>query len=324
MLSASSLMRAIVHDRYGSLDSLRLRDIPIPAVTSDEVLVRIRAAGLQIADCFAVRGSPFPVRAVTGILRPKHGIPGLDCAGEVVAVGSRVKDFRPGDEVFGTCSGSCAEFAAAPEATLVSKPANLTWEQAAAIPTAALAGLHGIRDAGHVQPGQKVLIIGASGGVGTFAVQLANLTGAEVTAVCSGRNADLVRSLGACDVIDYTREDFADGSRSFDVILDNIENRSLADCRRSLKPGGTLVLNSGTGATGLRFWARLMKPLLLSPFANQKLRRYFSEPNRADLEYLSGLLRTNRLVPIVEKVYPLSETITAMRGIEGGIRAVRS
>jgi NADPH:quinone reductase-like Zn-dependent oxidoreductase len=231
-------MRAIVYDRYGSFDVLALKHIEEPLIKEDEVLVRVRAAGLHIGDCFAVRGAPLPMRAVTGLVRPKHGIPGFDLAGHVEAVGSGVKQIRRGDEVFGASNGTCAEYARAQEAKIALKPVNLTFEEAAAIPTSGLAALHGLRDAGKVQPGHKVLINGASGGVGTSAVQVAKALGAEVTGVCSSANADMIRSLGSDHVIDYGREDFTRGEKRYDLIFDNIENRSLSDCRRALTPTG--------------------------------------------------------------------------------------
>lgn len=311
-------MRAIVHDAYGSPELLQLRDIDRPAIDDDEVLVRVHAAGLHVGDCFAVRGEPFPVRMATGLLRPRYGVPGFDLAGQVEAVGKSVKRFQPGDEVFGACQGSCAEYAGTGEDQLVAKPANLTLEEAAALPTSALAALHGLRDAGKIRAGQKVMINGASGGVGTFAVQIAKWFGAEVTGVCSSANVDLVRSLGSDHVIDYTREDFTRRGEGYDLILDNVENRSLSECRRALAPGGTLVLNSGTGARGIEMLIRLVKPLVVSPFVRQNLRRYLSTPNHEDLLVLKELVESGKLRPVVDRTYPLSETSQALRHIEGG------
>ena len=311
-------MKAIVQERYGPIEALHSSEIDKPQIGDDEVLVRVRAAGLHIGDVFGVRGSPFPVRLATGLLRPRLGIPGFDAAGEVAAVGSKVTRFRAGDEVFGVVHGACAEYARAPERTLAAKPAGLTFEEAAAIPTSALAALHGLRDAGKLRPGHQVLINGASGGVGTFAVQIAKALGAEVTAVCGTANVDLVRSLGADAVIDYTKEDFASGGPRYDVVLDNIENRSLAEVRRALKPGGTLVLNSGTGAGGLALLVRLVGPLLLSPFARQKMRRYLSNPNRADLEILAALAEEGKLRAVIDRTYTLPETPAALHHIATG------
>ena len=258
-------MRAIVHDRYGSPDDLQVRDVDKPVVTDDEVLVRVQAAGLHVGDCFGVRGVPLPMRVVTGLLKPKYGVPGFDVAGTVEAVGTEVIRFRLGDEVFGVCHGACAEYACAREDQLALKPVNLTFGEAAAVPTSALAALHAVRDAGKVKPGQKVLINGASGGVGTFAVQIAKWLGAEVTGVCGTTNVGMVGSIGADHVIDYNHEDFTQSGQQYDLILDNVENRSLSDCRRALTPSGTLILNSGTGARGLRMLVRLVMPLVVSP-----------------------------------------------------------
>lgn len=311
-------MKAVVHNTYGSLDLLSVREISQPAVNSDEVLIRVHAAGLHVGDCFAVRGSPFAVRLVTGLLKPKRGIPGFDVAGEIERVGSRVTRFRPGDGVFGACQGSCAEYVSTSEATLVSKPGDLTFVEAAALPTSGLAALHALRDVGKVQPGQKILINGASGGVGTFAVQIAKSLGAEVTGVCSTTNTDMLRSIGADHVIDYTRDDFTRGTTRYDLIFDNVENRPLSECRRVLTSDGTLILNSGTGAHGVDMLIRLVKPLVLSPFVRQRLRRYLSTPNHADLEILKRLVESKKLRPVIDRTYPLHDTPAALRYIEGG------
>ena len=317
-MDEENTMKAIVQDRYGPLDGLELRDIDKPTVNSDEVLVRVRAAGLHIGDCFSVRGAPFAMRLYSGLLKPKYGVPGYDAAGHVEAVGKDVKRFKAGDEVFGACNGTCAEFASAGEDKFALKPGKLTFEEAAAIPTSALAALHALRDVGKVLPGRTVLIVGASGGVGTFAVQIAKSFGAEVTGVCSTRNVDLVGSIGADHVIDYTQEDFTQGGKRYDLIFDNVENRSLSDCRRALTPGGTLILNSGTGAEGIGMLVRLAKPLVLSPFVSQNLRRYFSDPNHDDLVVLRELVESGKLKPVIDKTYPLSETPAALSYIEGG------
>ena len=311
-------MRVIVHDIYGSFEVLGVRDIDTPVVKNDEVLVRVQAAGLHIGDCFGVRGAPFAMRLATGLIRPKRGVPGFDVAGQVEVAGANVKRFRPGDEVFGTCNGACAEYACVGHDTLAPKPANITFEEAAAVPTAALAALHALRDVGRIQSGQKVLINGASGGVGTFAVQIAKSFGAEVTGVCSTTNVDTVRSIGADHVIDYTRQDFTQGGKRYDLILDNVENRSLADCRRALTPGGTLILNSGTGAHGIGMLIRLVTPLVLSPFVRQDLRRYLSVPNHEDLVILKELVESGKLRPLIDRTYPLHETPAALSHIEGG------
>jgi NADPH:quinone reductase-like Zn-dependent oxidoreductase len=310
-------MKAIIQDSYGPIAALETRDIDKPAVGPGQVLVRVRAAGLHIGDCFSVKGSPFVVRAMTGLRRPKYGVPGFDLAGEVVAVGSAVTKFRPGDEVFGSGNGTCAEYATAREDTLAAKPTGLTFEQAAAIPTSALAALHGLRDAAKLRPGQRILINGASGGVGTFAVQIAKSLGAHVTGVCGTRNVELVRSIGADLVIDYTKDDFTQGRR-YDVVFDNIENRSLGEVRRALTPDGTLVLNSGTGASGLNMLRRLLWPIVLSTFVRHTLRRFISNPNAADLGVLKSMVEDGTLRPVIESTYSLSETRTALQHIESG------
>ncbi len=315
-------MQAIVQERYGGPEVLVSREIDKPAIGEREVLVRVHAAGLHIGDVFGVRGSPFPVRFTSGMRGPKFGVPGSDIAGTVEATGSAVTRFAPGDEVFGTCgwpaSGACAEYARAAEDTLVLKPSGMSFEQAAAIPTSASAALHGLRDAGRLQAGQKVLINGASGGVGTYAVQIARHLGAEVTGVCGPKNVELVRSLGAHHVIDYTREDFTRGTERYDVILDNMENHSLADTRRVLAPEGTLVLMSGTGASGVALLVRLIRPVVLNPFVKHSLRRPFSVPNRQDLEVLISMVEEGTLRPVIDATYQLPEAAAAIRHIEAG------
>jgi NADPH:quinone reductase-like Zn-dependent oxidoreductase len=316
-------MRAVIYDRYGAPEEvLKSRRIDKPQIGDEEVLVRVHAAGLHVGDCFGVRGSPLPVRLISGLRRPKYGVPGLDVAGRVEAVGGNVTRLQPGDEVFGACrwpsAGACAEYARAAEDHLALKPASLTFEQAAAIPTSALAALHGLRDAGKLQPGQRLLINGASGGVGTFAVQIGKALGAEVTAVCGTANVAMVRSLGADHVFDYTKTDFTTARSRYDLILDNVENRSLSDVRRALKPRGTLVLNSGTGASGMRLTVRLIRPVLLSPFVRQQLRRYVSNANRADLEVLKALVEAEQLRPVIDSSFALEETPAALRHIEAG------
>lgn len=311
-------MQAIVHDRYGSPDTLRLRELATPTIGPDEALIRARAAGLHPGDLFAVLGSPFPVRLMTGLRRPKRGVPGFDVAGTVEAVGMAVTHLRPGDEVFAVGNGTCAELVRAKADVVVAKPASISFEEAAAIPTSALAALHGLRDAGGLRPGQRLLVNGASGGVGSFAVQIGRILGAEVTGVCSTANVELVRSLGADRVVDYTREDFATGADRYDLILDNIESRPLSAVRRALTPRGTLVLNSGTGAAGLRMLVRLVWPLVLSPFTSHHMRRFISNPKRADLEWLAQRAAEGSLRPVIGSTYALAETATALRLIESG------
>ena len=242
-------MKAIVQNAYGSPETLQLQEVDKPEVKETEIRVRVRAAALNAGDYFSMRGSPWIVRLMVGFPKPKNYILGWDVAGHVDEVGRNVKRFHPGDTVFGSCQGALAEYACAAEEQFAIKPTNLTFEQAAAVPTAALTALQGLRDAGKVQAGQSVLINGASGGVGTFAVQIAKFLGAEVTGVCSTRNVELVRSLGADHVIDYTQEDFTQGGPRYDLILDNVGNRSFSDCRRALTPRGTLLPCSSKSQT---------------------------------------------------------------------------
>ncbi|HYN17873.1 MAG TPA: NAD(P)-dependent alcohol dehydrogenase, partial [Actinomycetes bacterium] len=240
-------MKAIVHSRYGAPDVLELKDIDQPAVNDDAALVRVHAAAVGKGDWLTVGGLPYVARMRYGLPKPKHPVPGFDVAGRAEAVGSNVSQLQPGDEVFGWCDGSFAEYASVPQDQLVLKPTNLTFEQAAAVPISGFAALQALRDTGGVQPGQKVVIIGASGGVGSFAVQLAKAFGAEVTGVCSTKSVDLVRSIGADHVIDYTHDDFADGEQHYDLILDIAGNSTLSRLRRALTPHGTLVIAGGEG-----------------------------------------------------------------------------
>lgn len=311
-------MKAIVSTTYGPIDRLVARDIAMPKIGDTEVLVRVRTAGLHIGDVFGVKGSPFAMRLASGLTRPKYGVPGFDLAGEVQQVGSSVARFKPGDAVFGAGTGTVAEYARAAEDTLAPKPATMSFEEAAAIPTSGLAALHGLRDAGRVEAGEKVLINGASGGVGSFAVQIAKAVGAEVTGVCSTRNVELVRSLGADHVIDYTREDFTAAEGVYDLIFDNIENRTMPEVRRALKPHGTLVFNSGTGTEGFATIVRLLRPMVTAPFVGHNLRRFLSKPNAADLLELKRLAEAGQLRPAIDRTYPLAETAAALHHIESG------
>jgi len=310
-------MEAVTYDRYGSFENLAVRDIAQPAIKDDEVLIRVRAASLQIGDVFAVHGAPYMMRMMTGLFRPKLGAPGFDIAGTVEAVGKRVTQFRAGDDVFGGCrGGACAQYARTRPDQLALKPTMLTFEEAAATTTSAVAALTALRKVANVQPGQRVLINGASGGIGTFAVQIAKAFGAHVTGVCSTKNVELVRSLGADEVIDYTQQDFT--QHQYDVILDNVENRALADVRRALAPRGTLVLNSGTGAQGFAMFARLVKPIIINPFVRQRLRRFVSAPNHDDLVSLIQLVESGALKPVIDRTYRLAEVPAALAHIEGG------
>ena len=312
-------MRAIVQDVYGSADRLRLAEIDKPVIAAGEVLVRVRAAGVDRGTCHLMRGEPYLMRILGfGFRGPKNRVPGLDVAGTVAAVGAGVTRFQAGDEVFGISRGSFAEYAAAREDKLVRKPAGLSFEQAAVVAVSGLAAIKGLR-AGRIAAGQKVLIIGASGGVGTYAVQLARAFGATVTGVCSTAKSDLVRSIGADQVIDYTREDFADGRQHYDLILDIGGNSRLSRLRRALTPKGTLVIAGDEGAkwTGV---GRQLRALALSPVVPQRLTMFISSTNKrqADLEALRQQIEAGHLTPIVGKTYPLPEVPEAIRHLEGG------
>lgn len=306
-------MKAVVQNGYGSADVLELKEIDKPVVKDDGVLVCVHAAALHAGDYFTMRGIPYAARFAAGWPKPKDYVPGLDVAGHVVAVGKSETRFRPGDQVFGACNGACAEYACVKEEHLVPKPATLTFEQAAAVPTSALAALHGLRDAGRVKPGQKVLINGASGGVGTFAVQIAKSFGAEVIGVCSTRNVEMVRLIGADHVIDYTQEDFTQSGQRYDVILDNVGNRSFSDCRRALTPRGTLIPNSGHAGMGY-----IVKAFVRSAFVRQQGRPFVSMPNNEDLVVLKGLIETGKVTPVIDKTYRLSQTPAAIGYIGQG------
>ena len=313
-------MKAIVQERYGSPDVLQLREIDTPVVGDGEALVRVQAAGVDQGVWHLMAGLPYLVRlAGVGLRGPKNRVPGTDVAGRVEAVGENVTRFRPGDEVFGTCRGSFAEYACAREDRLAPKPASLGFEQAAAVPVSGYTALQGVRDRGKVRPGQRVLIIGAGGGVGTFAVQLAKEYGAEVTGVCSTTKMELVRSIGADRVVDYTREDFADGRTRYDVILDIAGNRPLSHLRRALAREGTLV--SGGGDGGGRWLGgidRQLRAHLLSPFVRQKLGTWIATQRTEDLETLGELLEAGKLTPVVDRTFPLSEAAEAIRYLRDG------
>jgi len=310
-------VKALVHERYGSSDMLELREVEQPEVTDDGVLVRVLASSVNPTDWYGMTGRPFVARPMQGMRKPKSPLLGVDFAGVVEAVGKDVAGLDPGDEVYGGRSGALAELVNVKNA-VARKPANLTFEQAAAIPVAATTALQGLRDHGRLQAGQRVLINGASGGVGTFAIQIAKALGAHVTGVASSANLELMRSLGADDVIDYTRADFTARAATWDVILDNVENRSLAEVRRALTAEGTLVLNSGTGARGLGMLVRLAAPIVLSPFSRQSLRRFISNPNQADLVVLRDMVEAGQVRPVVHRTFRLDEAVAALQHIAGG------
>ncbi|HYO42656.1 MAG TPA: NAD(P)-dependent alcohol dehydrogenase [Candidatus Limnocylindrales bacterium] len=307
-------MKAITQRTYGSPAVLALTDIDRPSVKDDEVLIRVRAAAVSMADWYLTQGEPYVARLAFGLRRPRHAVRGRDVAGQVEAVGANVADLRPGDAVYAEVdTGSFAEFVAVPAALVAPMPVNLTFEQAAAVPWAGGAALQGLRDAGNVQPGQTVLVNGASGGVGTFAVQIARALGAEVTGVCSTRSVDLVRSLGAAHVVDYTREDFTRSGQRYDVIFDLVANRSLADFRRALTPTGTLVVASGNGGRWFGPLGRMARALLFSPFVGQRLRPFAAKQSKADLGVLRQLIESGQVTPAIDRTFPLSEAPEALR-----------
>ncbi len=312
-------MKAIVGTEYGSPDGLQLQDLDKPAVDGDGVLVRVRAASVNPLDWHVMRGLPYLVRLTEGLRRPKRSVRGVDVAGHVEAVGENVTEFQPGDEVFGAKGGAFAEYVCAGEKNfLVPKPVGLTFEQAAAVPVAGTTALQALRDKGQIQSGQRVLINGAAGGVGTFAVQIAKAFGADVTGVCSTRNVDLVRSIGADQVIDYTREDFIRSGQRYDLILDAVGNRSLSDFRRALTPKGTLVLVGGGDGRWLGPLALPLRALVLSRFVGQRMLLLLAKNNKEDLVVLKELIEAGKVTPVIDRTYPLSETPEAVRYLEAG------
>ena len=303
-------MKAIVYEKYGSPDVLQLKEVEKPTPKDDEVLVKIHAASINDGDNSLVKGSPFIARLSSGLLKPKHTIPGGDVAGQVEAVGRNVTKFKPGDEVFGDIGesgfGAYAEYVSIPENVLALKPVNMTFEEAAAVPQYAVVALQGLRDNGQIQQGKKVLINGASGGVGTFAVQIAKSYGAEVTGVCSAKNMDLVRSIGADYVIDYTQEDFTQKEQRYDLILDNVANRSLSEYTHVLSPNGSYVsvkFNAG---------ALILGPLI-SMIGSKKVSQFMHKPNVKDLILIKELLEAGKVVPVIDRRYRLSEVAEAFR-----------
>ena len=302
-------LKAVVQTEYGTPDVMRLEDVETPSISGNEVLVRVRAASVNPPDWAGVHGVPYIVRAAFGLRRPKLGVRGTDLAGTVEAIGGNVTRLCVGDEVFGVGSGTFAEYAVAREEHLVPKPANITFEQAAATGMAALTALQALRDAGHIRAGQKVLIVGSGGGIGTFAVQIAKSLGAHVTGVCSTSKQELVRSLGADNVIDYTREDFTQGGERYDLILDNVLRHSLSELLRALDRGGTLVPNGGQfykrwfASTGVL----LVKAPLLSLFVPQQIRVCTERTEQDDLLILKELIESGKLTPVVGRTYPLDQ-----------------
>jgi len=312
-------MKAMVQDTYGSAEVLELREIDKPEIADDQVLVRVRAAGVNPADWAVMSGLPYVARSVYGLRKPKNAVRGTDVAGQVEAVGTSVTRFRPGDEVFGWCVGAYAEYASVSEDALALKPANLTFVQAASVPMAGLVALQALRDHGNVQAGQSVLINGASGGIGTFAVQIAKSLGAQVTGVCSTGNADMVRSIGADLVIDYTQKDFTQGGQRYDFILDNVANHPLSDLRGALTPTGTLVPNGG--GFDNRWFAsggRVIRAHVMDRFVSNTLRPFLVSFNLEDLVALKELIEAGKLTPVMDRTYPLAETPQAISHVGEG------
>lgn len=315
-------MKAIVQDRFGPPEALRLTDVDPPEIGPGDVLVRVHAAGLNPYDWHMLRGDPLIARLIpgaVGLTRPKYRVAGLDAAGVVEAVGADVREPSVGDEVLGFCPGAFAGYARAEAGKVVPKPASLTFEQAAAIPIAATTALRGIREVGQVRAGHRVLVNGAAGGVGSFAVQSAGALGAEVTGVCSTRNAELVRSLGAAHVIDYTTDDFTHEANGYDVILDNVGNRPLSRLRRALTPAGILVLNGG-GSPGqvVGPLGAMVRAAVVNGFVRQRLRFLPTREDRAELAAITALIEDGKLTPVMDRTYPMADTAEALRYVEGG------
>ena len=314
----ATLMQAIVQDGYGSPDVLRTARVERPAPAAGEVLVRVRAAGVDRGTWHVMTGRPYAVRLALGLHRPRLAIAGMDGAGTVVAIGAGVTGFSVGDEVFGVLRGSFAEYAAARERTLARKPAGLGFEQAAVVAVSGSTALQAVRDAGRVQPGQHVLVVGASGGVGTYAVQIAKAFGAEVTGVCSTAKTDLVRSIGADHVIDYTRSDFTEGDRRYDVVIFLNGTAGVSRLRHVLTPRGTLVVAGGEDGGSWLGLGRQLRAVTLSPFVRQRLTTFVAKPQRTDLETLSALIQEGKVTPVVGATYPLAQVPDAVRDLEAG------
>ena len=313
-------MKSIVYHEYGTADVLRFEQTEKPLPNDNQVLIKVRAASVNPLDWHYMRGTPYLMRvAGTGLRKPNDPRLGADVAGVVEAVGKNVTDFKPGDEVFGTSGGAFAEYAPASKVAL--KPANITFEQAAAVPIAGLTALQGLRDSGHLRAGQRVLINGASGGVGTFAVQIAKTYGADVTGVCSTRNVEMVRSLGADHVIDYTKEDFTASEQRYDLIFDTVGNRSLSEVRRVMVPKGIYVGIGGGGPDAGSVIGPMWGPvkmLLYSPFVDQQFGTFLAKVSKEDLAVLAHLMGTGKVTPVIDRAFPLSETPAAIRYLEAG------
>src|SRR5438105_14495984 len=314
-------MKAIVYCDYG-LANLKLEDIEKPVPNDDQLLVRVRAASVNPYDWHFIEGTPYIMRIGVGLRKPKDTRLGVDFAGTIEAIGKNVTQFKPGDEVFGGRGGAFAEYVCRrAEGAIALKPASITFEQAASVNIAGITALQALRDKGKVQPGQKVLINGASGGVGTFAVQIAKSYGADVTGVCSTRNLELVRSLGADHVIDYTKENFAKGEQRYDVILDNVPNHSLSECRRILTPNGKYVMIGGGGPNDNRWvgpFGRVIKTMVMSPFINQKMGMMMADTNQNDLTILADMMQSGKMKAVIDRTYKLNELPEAIRYVEEG------
>jgi NADPH:quinone reductase-like Zn-dependent oxidoreductase len=313
-------VKAIVQSMYGSADVLELVDIDKPVVGDNDVLLRVHAASLHVGDWHVMTGLPYMLRVVGfGLRKPIIRVRGTDVAGTVEAVGTSVSEFRPGDAVFGTCEGAFAEYARAPEKNLALKPVNLSLQQAAAVPTSAFAALQALRNRGEIQSGHKVLVVGATGGVGVFAVQIAKAYGAHVTGVCSTGKMELVRSLGADEVVDYTAGDFTRTARRYDIVLDTGGNRALGDLRRLLSPGGTLVLIGGEGGNRvLGGTSKWIQALVTAPFVGQKLRPLSTAPNKKDLVLVKDLIEAGKITPVIDRTFALKDVPDAFRYLKKG------
>ncbi len=311
-------MKAIVYEKYGPPDVLQLKEVEKPVPGDNEVLVKIHASSANPLDWHRMRGAPFLVRLSDGLRKPKNPMLGADIAGQIETVGKNVTEFQPGDEVFGDCgwAGGFAEYVCVTEKNVVSKPANITFEEAAAVPAVAFTALQGLRDYGKIQSGQNVLINGASGGVGTTAVQIAKSYGAEVTGVCSTRNLEMVRSIGADNTIDYTKEDFTKHGQNYDLIYDAVGNRSVSDYKRALNPNGTCII------TGFTTLPRLFQHMIMGPLMSIGDRKIgtqgVAKPNQKDLVFIKELLKAGKMKPVIDRRYPLSETAEAIRYLEKG------
>lgn len=318
MSTTATTHRAIVQDGYGSAEVFRVAQVARPEIAAHEVLVQVHAAGLDRGTWHLMTGKPYAVRLAVGLRRPRNPVPGLDVAGTVVDVGPEVTRFAPGDDVFGIAKGSFAEVAAAREDKLARKPAGLSFDQAAVVPVSALTALQGLTDVGHLAAGQRVLITGASGGVGSYAVQFAKALGAEVTGLCSASKADLVRSLGADRVLDYTRQDFADDAHRYDLILDIAGGASLSRLRRALTPTGTAVIAGGEEGGSIIGIGRQLRATALSPFIRQRLTFYVSKERASDLERITEFIEAGSVTPSLDRTYPLDQVQDAMRQLEAG------